>query len=579
MTEQGGITSVAAGSNHSVALDNNGKVWTAGRNNRGQLGISAILPYSTLFSDAPAGEAPIKSIAAGYDSVLVVNSLGEVWALGDNTYGQLGLGDAVDRFYFDKAPYAENIKSAAIGYKSGYILNADGNLFASGYNGVGELGIGFFPSQNEDRYSQFLLAIKDLHWGGGVNIPVEELVPLAHIKAIFASYDYALALDTSGDLWVAPGMGGTLLSVDIEALNNYVTACGYIWKAVIGYVPSFCDNKGAFSKVQNISNIKSVAAGDYTILALKEDGSLWAAGQNQYGQLGLGDNDFRYSFEMVGLPRLSNCQDGYYYDEESEECKALSTVIYFVNGVWNTEDGAQEGKKALESVYGQYLADRYSLEKFEFKLSYNYHQSEWEDLKEVFWQKMKEAQYDDDFIYNQFVSLLRGAVNPIDKILLIIRDCINVFAIDADTEAFEQNNLNEMISDYLNDIAEDKRLILIAHSQGNLYANQSVRILREQTPNWAQYIKMIGVASPSAVTNDPYITACDDYIIGKLRDHSHSNVLDCNIDNKPNGVDFRDWANHELIRSYLDKRLLSKGLIDYEFYDVLDRWEHSPNQR
>jgi hypothetical protein len=276
----------------------------------------------------------------------------------------------------------------------------------------------------------------------------------------------------------------------------------------------------------------------------------------------------------VPLPELGDCPDGQYYDEESGECKVKVTDVYFVNGVWNTEKAAMTGVGALEEAYTQYLKSQYGLERFEFKLSYNYHQNEWGDLKEVFWQKMKETEYDDDFIYGYFISLLAGTVNPISKILLIIQDSINLFAIDADTEAFEQDNLNEMISDYTNDIANDKRLILIAHSQGNLYANQSIRILREQLPEWERYIKMIGVASPSAVTNDPYMTACDDFVIGKLREHSSYNVLNCNINNEPNGVDFRDWANHEFIRSYLDKRLSSRGLLDYEFYNILDQWEH-----
>jgi hypothetical protein len=143
----------------------------------------------------------------------------------------------------------------------------------------------------------------------------------------------------------------------------------------------------------------------------------------------------------------------------------------------------------------------------------------------------------------------------------------------------EQENLDTMIEEYVDDFVNKKRLILIAHSQGNMYANRSVRILRNTFPNYAnKYLKMIGVASPSAVTDDPYITACDDRVIDGLRLSPYYSVLDCNINNIPHGEDFREYWHHEFILSYLDERLLSRGLIDFNLLTLVKQWEHPQNQ-
>jgi alpha-tubulin suppressor-like RCC1 family protein len=42
-----------------------------------------------------------------------------------------------------------------------------------------------------------------------------------------------------------------------------------------------------------------ISAGEYHSLILKEDGSVWAAGYNYYGQLGTGDDENRSTFTQV----------------------------------------------------------------------------------------------------------------------------------------------------------------------------------------------------------------------------------------------------------------------------------------
>src|SRR5260221_10399183 len=86
------ITSVSAGGYHRLALGSDGRVWTWGANDYGQLGNGSPLT-GTL--QAPAPELHLSgmtAVAAGGIHSLALSHDGTVWAWGDNSYGQLGNG-------------------------------------------------------------------------------------------------------------------------------------------------------------------------------------------------------------------------------------------------------------------------------------------------------------------------------------------------------------------------------------------------------------------------------------------------------------------------------------------------------
>ena len=47
------------------------------------------------------------------------------------------------------------------------------------------------------------------------------------------------------------------------------------------------------------AGVQAIAAGDFHSMVLKQDGSLWAAGDNGYGQLGDGTTTDRHGFVEV----------------------------------------------------------------------------------------------------------------------------------------------------------------------------------------------------------------------------------------------------------------------------------------
>jgi alpha-tubulin suppressor-like RCC1 family protein len=94
------VKAIAAGSDYSLALTEAGEVYAWGWSYYGQcrnIGLGNREQDLLLTPTRVAGLAKVKAIAAGSDHSLVLTEAGEVYACGDNQYGQLGLGDRESR--------------------------------------------------------------------------------------------------------------------------------------------------------------------------------------------------------------------------------------------------------------------------------------------------------------------------------------------------------------------------------------------------------------------------------------------------------------------------------------------------
>jgi hypothetical protein len=89
-SEQGRV----AAANHTVALKNNGTVWTWGNNNNGQLGDGTTSNRTTPVQ--VSGLSDVTAIAAGDTHTVALKNNGTVWTWGNNNNGQLGDGTTTD---------------------------------------------------------------------------------------------------------------------------------------------------------------------------------------------------------------------------------------------------------------------------------------------------------------------------------------------------------------------------------------------------------------------------------------------------------------------------------------------------
>jgi alpha-tubulin suppressor-like RCC1 family protein len=230
-----GVTAIAAGQNHSLALLSNGTVMAWGFNGQGQLGDG-----STTGSAVPVevkGLSGVVAIYAGYSSSLALLSNGTVMAWGVNNFGQLGDGGEAKSALpvrvcavGEKAPCAKNlegVKAISAGHQHALALLTNGTVVAWGRNLEGQLGDGS-PTGPES------CGVPPVQPCSKTPVAVSNL---AGVGAIAAGGNHSMALLSSGSVeaWGDNEQGqlGVGTSTGPEPCGPFATPCSTTPVAVL----------------------------------------------------------------------------------------------------------------------------------------------------------------------------------------------------------------------------------------------------------------------------------------------------------------------------------------------------------
>ena len=166
------ITEVDAGSGHSLALDEDGDVWTWGR---GQLTAVKVDGLDSI---------NIVEISAGEKS-LARDSDGYVWSWGstNGTVTQVAGGEM-------ETTYLENIAAIGEGESHHLALDGTGRVWAWGVNSQGELGND--TEGTSKQYYPVAVLAGEMQTASGV---------LERIAAIDAGWEHSMAMDDHGEIW------------------------------------------------------------------------------------------------------------------------------------------------------------------------------------------------------------------------------------------------------------------------------------------------------------------------------------------------------------------------------------------
>ena len=246
------VKSVYCGFHYTLILKNNDTLCGCGYNNYGQFGLGDTTDRKT-FTQITTNTDNIKSVYCGYDYTIILKNDGTLWGCGNNNYSKLGLGDTNNRTTFTKiTTNTDDIKSVYCGNSHTIILKNDGTLWGCGQNSSGQLGL-------EDTNVKTVFTIIDSNPG--------------NIKSICCGDAHTLILQNDGTLW----------------------GCGRNAEGQLGLGDK--TGRTTFTKIAN--DVKSVYCGQYYTLILKNDGTLWSCGQNTNGQLGLDDKNDRTIFTKI----------------------------------------------------------------------------------------------------------------------------------------------------------------------------------------------------------------------------------------------------------------------------------------
>ena len=265
----GKVIQVAAGNELSFALCKNGDLYAWGNNESYQMGdgmnISRMEPEKIM--------EDVKAIAAGSNHALAIKEDNALYVWGRNKDGALGIAES-DCDQKDENGYAcqstavklmDDVTELSAGLDYSMAVTSDGTLYAWGSNIEGQLGLAKTDSTNADGQPY-------------QSVPAKVMDDVSKV-ACGVRYQ-ALALTTNGDLYCwgknTVGSVGTRQVDDTE--NNIQT-----------------------QPLKIMSDVKEISAGSAHSLALKNDGTLYTWGVNNYGQIGIKKGEFQYAIgeEMI----------------------------------------------------------------------------------------------------------------------------------------------------------------------------------------------------------------------------------------------------------------------------------------
>ena len=141
------ITMIACGESHSMVLTDKGYLYVWGRGFEGQLGIAESIEIAATPTYVKHfHNKSVTSIAAGSFYSLAVDDQGSLYSWGEARMGQLGVGKAQcvrkpTQVHFPEEQPVQ-IKSCAAGFGHTLALTQHGDLYAWGFNCYGQVGVG-----------------------------------------------------------------------------------------------------------------------------------------------------------------------------------------------------------------------------------------------------------------------------------------------------------------------------------------------------------------------------------------------------------------------------------------------------
>ncbi len=246
------MVDVSAGDGHTLAVRSDGSVLAWGLDSDGQLGDGGVsadqsTPVPVFGFGAGSG---VVAVSAGSDHSLALRSDGSVWAWGDNDFGQLGdRGATIDQQTpVPVSGLGSGVVAVSAGGDHSVALRSDGSVMAWGQDYSGQLG--------DDHYLlnyAYPRSVFGLGAGSGV-------------VAVSAGRIHSLALRSDGSV---VAWGGD----DNGQLGDGGANTNRPWP-----VPVVGLGVG--------SGAVAVSAGYSHSLAVRSNGSVWAWGDDDFGQLG-----------------------------------------------------------------------------------------------------------------------------------------------------------------------------------------------------------------------------------------------------------------------------------------------------
>ena len=317
------ITVISDGDSHSVALSDTGRIFTWGRNNVGQLGLGTLFTQSTtipqiIYPSLRTNEV-VTTISAGSKHTLILTNQNRVLGWGDNEFNQLSEDNDNPVLYptlitMPSLSTNEIISKLYAGVNNSFALTSLGRVFAWGNNNNGQFGNGNSSPNpiataqvqtlklqsgslaNDERitdiapgstHTLFLSSLNKVYGTGSNNqgqlgignftsstnlnqITFPQLTNVEFISKIYANTDYSAAVSSLGKVFTWGVNSNNQLGDDSNVRKN---------------IPGIISFTGLTSS-ERVTELNLALSSAYALTSL---GKIYSWGQNNNGQLGSGN--------------------------------------------------------------------------------------------------------------------------------------------------------------------------------------------------------------------------------------------------------------------------------------------------
>lgn len=252
---------------------------------------------------------------------------------------------------------------------------------------------------------------------------------------------------------------------------------------------------------------------------------------------------------------------------ETNLCRDTGVAFAFFNGVQTTKPQAEIAKQELKRIHGEQSAQGDAIK---YEVLYNYSNG-FEDFVETFEQRLQEQEGLLEGRFELFFEALQGGGSWWSKIIDSIASAAGILNGFVDWyKAAAINNLTTLLSNppttsnYVehrtridNWVLEGKKILFVAHSQGNLFANAAYNYALTKTTS--DSVKVVHIAPASPTLSGEHTLADLDLVINGLRAVGSVASITDNIPGyllRPAGVNGqKDILGHGLLEIYVNQNL------------------------
>ena len=243
------VKQISASDSETVfAVKTDGTLWGWGNNTKRALGAPTLAEFTPVNTPLKIMD-DVLCVAAGYECTFAIKTDGSLWGWGSNITGNqfdgaVGTGTS-ESFVVKPTQIMDNIKAISVVGRFALALDRNGNLYGWGDSVLSQV----LPNERGDI---------DFY----VPIPTKLMDGITDISA---GGSYSLAIKNDNTLWGWGNNSGGLLADGWNAMES----------GIILYPQKIMDN------------VKFAVAGIAHTACIKLDGTMWAWGNNSYGQLGV----------------------------------------------------------------------------------------------------------------------------------------------------------------------------------------------------------------------------------------------------------------------------------------------------